>query len=787
MLKFSIKNLNIEKKILVVTTLLLVLTQVIIGVLSYVSITKMADYSLNEADKLSVESMDIGESSLKNQSEEYLKSLSYSSTKLSDALFKEISNQLDAFCKGTENLYQDKNILKGEILPLPELCSTCDPKNRNTANAKAFAIDTSSLKSDSLSVLAYNIPECYTKYTDNFYFTNTNSWNSLTEDQKNYILSNYSVVSQSTPPTSIKNELMLLSNLKYISEPLFKSNDSISSIYIGTESGILYRYSCDNSNRKYDPRTRPWYTSAIQAKDSGENSPVWQSTYIAQSTGKLCITCSKAFLNSNGEILGVAAIDMYLDDITQYVTDMKLGQTGYSFIIDNQGNIVIHPEYSTSIATTESSEKKTLILPDNFIKEILSTKTGTSNAQINGEDYYFAYNPLSTTNWIFITLIENDEIIEPINHIENLIKNSANTTASTIKKDLVSILTQFLIIFCLCALITYWVGVKLSKSLSNPIMELSKKTEKIGNGNFSLRIPVESKDEIGQLAYSFNKMTENLEKYVKDLAKATAEKEKIHSELRIAKKIQRSMLPCIFPAFPHRQDLDIYAIMDPAREVGGDFYDFFFIDKNNLAMVIADVSDKGISAALFMVIAKILIKNELQNGSSPVEVFEIVNKRLCENNDAGMFVTCFIGIINIETGKFTYGNAGHNPPIIYKYLEKKCVLISKPRGFVLGAMPKMHYSQNETYLNSKDFLIFYTDGVTEAVNRQGKLFSEEKLKKIILDAGNKNLKMEELILKIRTEIETFANGAHRSDDITIMGLQGLNINPPSQNNHSIEN
>ncbi len=776
MLKSFIKNLKIEKKILIVTTLLLVLTQLIIGTLSYFSITQMANYSLSELNKLSDESLDIGENCLKDQSEEYLKALAYSSTNLSNALFEEINNQLNAFCNGIENLYQDKNVLTGNVLPLPELSTACDPNNRNTANAKAFAIDNSYLQSDNFHLLAYNFPE-YTKYTDKIYSTDTNSWKQLNDEQRNIMLNSYSVVSKNAPPNPIKNELILLSNLKYISEPLFKSNASVSSIYFGTENGILYKYSCDNSNRKYDPRLRPWYTSAIEAKNSGKNSAVWQSSYIAESTGKLCITCSKAISDSNGKILGVAAIDMYLDEITQHVTNIKLGQTGYSFIIDNQGNTVIHPEYYNPKTNTGLTDEKSLKLDNQIIEKILSTKTGVFNTQINNKDYYAAYNPLSTNSWILVTLIENDEIIKPIKHIENLIQNSTVNTESTLKSDLTYIVTQFLIVLCLCIFIMYFTGLKLSKSISNPIMELSKKTEKIGKGNFSLRISVESNDEIGQLASSFNKMTENLEKYVQDLAKTTAEKEKIHSELRIAKKIQRSMLPCIFPAFPDRKDIDIYAIMDPAREVGGDFYDFFFLDENNLAMVIADVSDKGISAALFMVIAKILIKNELQNGNSPAKVFEVVNKSLCENNDAGMFVTCFIGIINIKTGKFVYGNAGHNPPILYKHLEKECTLISKPHGFILGAMPKIHYIQNETYLKSKDFLIFYTDGVTEATNTQGKLFSEKKLQEIILESANKNLKMEQLILKIQKEIKIFTQTTNRSDDITIMGFQGFNINP----------
>ena len=181
-------------------------------------------------------------------------------------------------------------------------------------------------------------------------------------------------------------------------------------------------------------------------------------------------------------------------------------------------------------------------------------------------------------------------------------------------------------------------------------------------------------------------MAENLSLYIENLKITTAEKEKIHSELMVAKRIQRSMLPCIFPAFPNRHDFDIYAVMDPAREVGGDFYDFFFTDKNHLALVIADVSGKGVSAALFMVTAKILIKNQLQTGDSPEKALEKVNKKLCENNNEGMFVTAFIGLIDIETGEFSFSNAGHNPPLIYKNKTHRYEFIHSPKGFVLGGI-----------------------------------------------------------------------------------------------------
>jgi sigma-B regulation protein RsbU (phosphoserine phosphatase) len=260
-------------------------------------------------------------------------------------------------------------------------------------------------------------------------------------------------------------------------------------------------------------------------------------------------------------------------------------------------------------------------------------------------------------------------------------------------------------------------------------------------------------------------MTVDLQEYISNLSRVTAEKERIGAELNVATKIQSSMLPCIFPAFPHRPEFDIYATMIPAKEVGGDFYDFFMIDENRLALVIADVSGKGVPAALFMVIAKTLIKNNAQYGKPPKEVFETVNNLLCENNEAGMFVTAFMGILDIVSGKFSYVNAGHNPPLIkrtdgnYEWLPAKA-------GLVLAGMEDMAYKQFEITLNKGDTLYMYTDGVTEAVNRKEELFTDPKL----LETANKykDSNIYDLLTDIKSEIDIFADGAEQADDITML-------------------
>ncbi|MCL2003951.1 MAG: PP2C family protein-serine/threonine phosphatase [Oscillospiraceae bacterium] len=279
--------------------------------------------------------------------------------------------------------------------------------------------------------------------------------------------------------------------------------------------------------------------------------------------------------------------------------------------------------------------------------------------------------------------------------------------------------------------------------------------------------------ETGVLAEAFRTMILDLETYISNLMKVTAEKERIGAELDVATKIQASMLPSIFPAFPERPEFDIYASMQPAKEVGGDFYDMFLLDGNTLAIVMADVSGKGVPAALFMVIAKTLIKNNAQSGKSPKEVFEAVNNILCENNDAGMFVTAILGYFDIPTGRFTFVNAGHNPPLLRSGQNLFNWLKTKP-DFILAGMDNISYKQHEVLLSPGDELFLYTDGVTEAVNNQDELFSDPRLLETANQLGSdsqERLSLQEFTVSIKREIDIFAEGAEQADDITMLALR----------------
>lgn len=246
---------------------------------------------------------------------------------------------------------------------------------------------------------------------------------------------------------------------------------------------------------------------------------------------------------------------------------------------------------------------------------------------------------------------------------------------------------------------------------------------------------------------------------------------KNRAELDVAKHIQASVLPNTFPAFPERKEFTVYASMEPAKEVGGDFYDFFFVDENHLALVIADVSGKGIPAALFMMTARTLLKNLATVGKSPEVVLAEVNERLCENNKAAMFVTAWVGILEIDSGRLVFANAGHNPPLLkhdsgeYQYLSHK----TYHRSIMLGMRGDILYRCNEIVLKTGDVLFLYTDGVTEACNRQLALFGEKQLKNCLDMSGTSA--PDEIVHTVKSNLDTFADGAEQFDDITMLTLR----------------
>ena len=275
-------------------------------------------------------------------------------------------------------------------------------------------------------------------------------------------------------------------------------------------------------------------------------------------------------------------------------------------------------------------------------------------------------------------------------------------------------------------------------------------------------------DELIRLADSINTMETDMVNYMESLTEITSEKERISTELSLATRIQLDSLPTVFPPFPERHEFDIYASMEPAREVGGDFYDFFLIDDDHLYMAIADVSGKGIPAALFMMVSRIVLAHNARLGRSPGEILEETNTGLCDHNEEEMFVTVWVGILEISTGRLTAANAGHEYPVLKKP-DGSFALLKDRHGLVLGAMEGSRYREYELILEPGTKLFLYTDGVPEATDAESRLFGSERM----LAALNENPEAtpETVLKNVRRAVDGFVQNAEQFDDLTMMCLE----------------
>ena len=301
--------------------------------------------------------------------------------------------------------------------------------------------------------------------------------------------------------------------------------------------------------------------------------------------------------------------------------------------------------------------------------------------------------------------------------------------------------------------------VLIKKLVVSNIRKINKSLARITEGDLSVKVDVRDNEEFASLSDDINTTVSTLKRYIDEAAA------RFDKDLEIAKKIQHSALPSVFPPYPHRKDFSIFASMDAAKEVGGDFYDFYLLDENHLAFVVADVSGKGIPGAMFMMTSKTLIKSHAESGLAVNDVFTQVNAQLCENNEAGMFVTAWMGILDLESGLIRYANAGHNPPVVrhkdgsYEYLKGKV-------NFVLAGMEGVQYKEQLLQLQQGDEIYLYTDGVTEAHDVEKQLFGEDRLLASLNDTAG--MSVEAICKKVKADVDVFQGEAEQFDDITML-------------------
>jgi len=504
----------------------------------------------------------------------------------------------------------------------------------------------------------------------------------------------------------------------------------------------VVRHDPEFETEEYDYHTQMWYMR-ISAGVDGYNA-VWTLPYYDDAgTNALMTTVGAGIFDNNGRLAGISTVDWEIQSMVDRLSTIK--PTAGSFVlIASPGDDYIISD--TKQPETVMSGASLLNLP--WFTDLRFSRSGTVDIGrfTDSGIEYMSFSRMFSNGWLFSVQIPAREIFTEI--------EKRNLRFSLI------IASSFITHLLLAAYI-------LSRIINRPLHKLSKGVAELGSGNLEKRLDINSRDEFGTLAAVFNKMTVDLKESIDQNVREHAEKERIGTELNVATKIQASMLPRCFPAFPGRTEFDIYAAMQPAKEVGGDFYDFFFVDNNTLAIVIADVSGKSVPAALFMVIARTLIKNTALSGKSPATVFGIVNKMLCENNDANMFVTAILGYLDIPSGTLTFVNAGHNPPLLrsgghFDWLKVKPEI-------VLAVREDAFYRQYEVILRHGDELLLYTDGVTEAVNNDNELFSDRRLLETV--NNNLDLPLREFTVSLKCEIDKFAEGAEQADDITMLVLR----------------
>lgn len=342
---------------------------------------------------------------------------------------------------------------------------------------------------------------------------------------------------------------------------------------------------------------------------------------------------------------------------------------------------------------------------------------------------------------------------------------------ATLQDDTYTFVTQVMIVTGITVILLLIIGIAfLVRTMIRPIVLVSSEAEHFveDNNRISENLDkIKTHDEIQTLSENLLKLEIGINEYIENLTAVTAEKERIGAELNVATQIQADMLPSIFPAFPDRKEFDIYATMTPAKEVGGDFYDFFLVDDDHLAMVMADVSGKGVPAALFMVIAKTLIKNRTQMGGSPAEILGFVNEQLCEGNEAELFVTVWLAILDLSTGKGMAANAGHEHPVLRRS-GGSYELVKYRHSPAVASIEGIRFREHEFELYPGDSLYVYTDGVPEATDGNDELFGTDRM----LDALNRRpcASAEELLLGVKEEIDYFVGDAPQFDDITMLCL-----------------
>ncbi len=569
----------------------------------------------------------------------------------------------------------------------------------------------------------------------------------------------------------------LVANLSELMISLCEAT-GLDNIYVGVPEGFFLSvnstsadwFTEDGQIKKYDARSRFWYQ---QAEQSGQL--IFTDLETDVTTGELSLVCAMPVYGPDGKLSAVVGADVFLHNM-QDMMQSFVSDGGYGWIMNRDGHVIYSPNEDV-IRLTSGTEAVDLRKSDNIelaamASDALTAKTGVRVINVRGQDYYMIGEPIETVGWTLFSAFPK----ATVDQVEtSLLASSEKITGearAAYAQQIGRSRNSSLILMAVLTAAAAAAGLLLGRRIVKPLNRITRRIAELRGGDleFKMEDTYRTGDEIEVLAESFAGLSHKTLEYVEQVKQATAEKERIGSELRMANRIQESMLPHVFPPFPDRKEFDLFATMNPAREVGGDFYDFFMIDSDHLCLVMADVSGKGVPAALFMMISKTILQSCALLGQSAGAILEKTNESLCANNQADMFVTVWLGILEISTGKISCANAGHEYPAVFSEEKAREFALLKDRhGFVIGGMEGVRYKEYQFTMAPGDKLFVYTDGVPEATNSSEQMFGTERMIQVLNECPNASPK--ELLQTVKGAVDEFVGNADQFDDLTMLCLE----------------
>ena len=575
---------------------------------------------------------------------------------------------------------------------------------------------------------------------------------------------------------ALAEKLGVIANMGDMMISLFSANEDTNSCFIGLPEGAFLiiddrtssKFDGEGKAIPYDPRTRPWYHQAVEA-----GGLIFTDVEIDAFTGDIGIVCAMP-VYVDGELTAVVGSDLFLTGMQARVQASD-ENGGFICVVNQFGHVVFSPKTGGSFQVIYGQDAPDLRESKNeelaaLVRDAATAPTGVRKVKLPEGSFYMTGAPIGSIGWTMLALFSQEMAETPAAMMRQSYADTAAEASAVFQENIgySRITIQVLLGVLTVALIT-WTLIQ-GKRIVRPLNQITRRIAELSETNleFKMEDAYRTGDEIEVLAESFADLSHKTVQYVGEVKRVTAEKERINSELMMAKEIQGSQLPRIFPPFPNNPTFDLYASMTPAKEVGGDFYDFFLIDPDHLAMVMADVSGKGVPAALFMMIAKTLIKNRLQSGENLSEVLANVNNQLLEGNEAGMFVTAWVGVLELSTGNGMAVNAGHEHPAVCR-AGGAWELLKYRHSLALSTMEDLRFREHAFHLDPGDSLFVYTDGVMEATNADNELMGEERT----LAALNQepDASPDRLLTNVMKGIDSFVAGAEQFDDITMLCLR----------------